>query len=94
MSDLAFHRLPMPKSRHRNLIAIRTTSDLVNRDFTVKATNQLWVTDITEHTKTWIPRIDAALAYLFSWSRAYKRSAAVFQLSAFRGRALSSLATC
>ena len=49
MSDLAIHGLPTPKSRRRNLIAIRTTSDLVNREFTATGPNQLWVTDITEH---------------------------------------------
>jgi transposase InsO family protein len=31
------------------LIAVRTVSDLVNRDFTATGPNQLWVTDITEH---------------------------------------------
>jgi len=66
----------------------------VRRQFHAKAANQLWLTDITEHATTWIPRIVATLAYLFSWSRAYRRSAGVSQLSAFRGRSLSSLATC
>ena len=49
MSDLAIHGLPTPKSRCRNLIAIRTTSDLVNREFTATGPNQLWVTDIERH---------------------------------------------
>jgi hypothetical protein len=30
-------------------VSIATTTDLVNRDFTATAANQLWVTDITEH---------------------------------------------
>jgi len=49
MSSLAIHSLPTPKSRRRNLIAIRITSDLVNRQFTPKAPQQFWVTDVTEH---------------------------------------------
>ena len=49
MSYLAIHGLPTHKSRRRNLIAIRTTSDLVNREFTATAPNQLWVTDIERH---------------------------------------------
>lgn len=40
MSDLAIHGLPTPKSRRRNLIAIRTTSDLVDRQFTATGPNQ------------------------------------------------------
>ena len=48
-SDLAIHGLPTPKSRRRKLIAIRTTSDLVNREFTATGPNQLSVTNITEH---------------------------------------------
>jgi len=34
-----------------NLIAVRTLSDLVNRDFTTTRTNQLWITDIAEHPR-------------------------------------------
>lgn len=49
MRDLAIHGLPTPRSRRRNLIAIRTTSHVVNREFTATAPNRLWVTDITEH---------------------------------------------
>jgi len=33
-------------------VSIASTSDLVNRDVTVTAVNQLWVTDITEHPIT------------------------------------------
>jgi len=68
--------------------------DRVMRDFTAEALNVKWLVGITEHWTAWIPRIVATLAYLFSWSRAYRRSAGVSQLSAFRGRSLSSLATC
>ncbi len=41
--------LPKRRSGKRNLIAVRTTSDLVNRDLSTTGPNQLWVTDITEH---------------------------------------------
>jgi len=43
------HGVPKRRSGKRNLIAVRTTSDLVNRDFSTTGPNQLWVTDITEH---------------------------------------------
>ena len=33
--------------------------DLVERDFTATAPNQLWLTDITEHRTTWIPAVVA-----------------------------------
>ena len=46
------HGLPRRRSRRRNLVSIATSSDLVNRDFTATATNQLWVTDITEQPTT------------------------------------------
>jgi len=49
MADLGLSGLPRRKTRKRNLIGVRTTSDLVNRDFTATGPNQLWVTDITEH---------------------------------------------
>ena len=49
MGQLGIHGLPRRRSRRRNLVSIATTSDLVNRDFTATAANQLWVTDITEH---------------------------------------------
>ena len=49
MAQLGIYGLPRRRSRRRNLVSIATTSDLVNRDFTGTAANQLWVTDITEH---------------------------------------------
>ncbi len=49
MQELQLHGLPKRRTRRRNLIAVRTVSDLVNRNFTVTGPNQLWVTDITEH---------------------------------------------
>lgn len=52
MVQLGIHGLPRRRSRRRNLVSIATSSDLVNRDFTATATNQLWVTDITEHPTT------------------------------------------
>ncbi len=52
MAQLGIHGLPRRKSRRRNLVSIATSSDLVNRDFTATAANQLWVTDITEHPTT------------------------------------------
>ena len=61
MQDLQLHGLPKRRRGRRNLIAVRTVSDLVNRDFTATGPNQLWVTDITEHQTTWIPAIVATL---------------------------------
>ncbi len=49
MQELHLPGLPKRRTGRRNLIAIRTVSDLVNRDFTATGPNQLWVTDITEH---------------------------------------------
>lgn len=49
MAEMGLSGLPRRKSRKRNLITVRTSSDLVNRNFTATAANQLWVTDITEH---------------------------------------------
>jgi hypothetical protein len=39
--------LPRRKSRERNLITVRTSSDLVSWNFTATGHNQLWGTDIT-----------------------------------------------
>jgi transposase InsO family protein len=50
MADLGLSGLPRRKSRKRNLITVRTSSDLVNRNFTATGPNQLWVTDFTEHS--------------------------------------------
>jgi len=52
MAQLGIHGLPRRKPRRRNLVQVATSSDLVNRDFTATAANQLWVTDITEHPTT------------------------------------------
>jgi putative transposase len=49
MADLGLSGLPRRKTRKRNPITVRTTSDLVNRDVTATGPNQLWVSDITEH---------------------------------------------
>jgi len=49
MQELQLRGLPKRGTGRRNLIAVRTVSDLVNRDFTATGPNQLWVTDITEH---------------------------------------------
>jgi putative transposase len=49
MQELQLHGLPKRRSARRNLIAVRSVSDLVNRDFTATGPHQLWVTDITEH---------------------------------------------
>ena len=49
MQELRLQGLPKRRTVRRNLIAVRTVSDLVNRDFTATGPNELWVTDITEH---------------------------------------------
>jgi putative transposase len=49
MQQLQLHGLPKRRTARRNLIAVRTTSDLYKRDFNTSGPNQLWVTDITEH---------------------------------------------
>ena len=50
MANLGLAGLPRKRTRKRNLIGVRTSSDLVNRNFTADQPNQLWVTDITEHS--------------------------------------------
>jgi transposase InsO family protein len=50
MAEMALSGLPRRKSRKRNLITFRTSSGLVNRNFSATGPNQLWVTDITEHS--------------------------------------------
>lgn len=52
MTELGLRGLPRRRAPRRNLANIATASDLVNRDFTATSTNQLWVTDITEHPTT------------------------------------------
>jgi transposase InsO family protein len=49
MQELGLQGLPKRRTGRRNLIAVRTVSDLVNRDFTCCGPNQLWMSDITEH---------------------------------------------
>ena len=49
MQELQLHGLPKRRTARRNLIAVRTTSDLVKRDFTATGPNQLWVSDIERH---------------------------------------------
>ena len=49
MQQLQLPGLPKRRTARQNLIAVRTTSDLVKRDFTAKDPNQLWVTYITVH---------------------------------------------
>lgn len=52
MTELGLRGFPRRRARRRNMANIATASDLVNRNFTATATNQLWVTDITEHPTT------------------------------------------
>jgi len=49
MQELQLRGLPKRRTTRRNSIAVRSVSDLVNRDFTATGPNQLWVTVITEH---------------------------------------------
>jgi len=48
MAELRLKGLPTPKQRKR-FANVATAEDLVCRDFTRDAPNQLWLTDITEH---------------------------------------------
>jgi transposase InsO family protein len=48
MAEARLQGLPKRKQR-RNLVNVATSEDLVCRDFTRDAPNQLWLTDITEH---------------------------------------------
>jgi hypothetical protein len=41
MQELQLNGPPRRRTARRNLIAVRTTSELVNRDFTAKSPNQL-----------------------------------------------------
>ena len=41
MAQLGIHGLSRRRARRRNLVSIATSSDLVNRDFTATAANQL-----------------------------------------------------
>jgi putative transposase len=49
MGRAGLHGLPGPRKTRLHLPKLTTAGDLVRRDFARDATNQLWVTDITEH---------------------------------------------
>ena len=49
MRELGLRGLPGPKKGYKNLKNARTCEDLVQRQFTATAPNELWLTDITEH---------------------------------------------
>lgn len=49
MRQLGIHGLPGPRRGIKNLKNAPTCEDLVQRQFTATAPNQLWLTDITEH---------------------------------------------
>jgi transposase InsO family protein len=51
LAEVDLHGLPQRRARRRNLIAARTTRDLVNRSFTANGPDQLWVTDVTQHPR-------------------------------------------
>ncbi len=52
MRQLGIKGLPGPKKGVKNLKNIATCEDLVQRRFSATAPNQLWLTDITEHSTT------------------------------------------
>jgi putative transposase len=49
MRQLGLQGLPGPKKRSWNKVNEATEKDLVDRDFSASAPNELWLTDITEH---------------------------------------------
>ena len=49
MRELGLKGLPGPKKGYKNLKNARTCEDLVQRQFSASAPNELWLTDITEH---------------------------------------------
>jgi transposase InsO family protein len=49
MRELAIKGLPGPRKGVKNLKNAPTCEDLVQRQFTASAPNELWLTDITEH---------------------------------------------
>ena len=49
MGELGIQGLPGPKKGVKNLKNSATCEDLVQRNFTAAAPNELWLTDITEH---------------------------------------------
>jgi len=50
MRELGIQGLPGPKKGTKNLKNARTCEDLVQRQFTATRPNELWLTDITEHS--------------------------------------------
>lgn len=52
MRELGIKGLPGPRKGIKNLKNAPTCEDLVERNFTASAPNQLWLTDITEHPTT------------------------------------------
>jgi transposase InsO family protein len=52
MRQLGLKGLPGPRKGIKNLKNAPTCEDLVQRDFTATAPNELWLTDITEHPTT------------------------------------------
>jgi transposase InsO family protein len=49
MRELGLRGLPGPKKGYKNLKNAPTCEDLVQRQFTASAPNEVWLTDITEH---------------------------------------------
>jgi putative transposase len=49
MRELGLRGLPGPRKGFKNLKNARTCEDLVQRQFTAAAPNQLWLTDIERH---------------------------------------------
>jgi len=56
-------RASSKETQKRNLISVRTSSDLINRNFTATGPNHLWVTDITEH-----PMREGPFTPAWSWT--------------------------
>ncbi|MGN2638321.1 IS3 family transposase [Nocardia takedensis] len=50
MSELGLHGMPRRRRRGHPLLGVTTPADLVNRAFTATRPNELWCTDITEHS--------------------------------------------
>ncbi len=49
MRQLGIRGLPAPKKRTVNLVNLATEEDLVHRNFVARGSNELWLTDITQH---------------------------------------------
>jgi transposase InsO family protein len=54
-------RFGKAKSRKGSKPGAPSHDDLVRRDFTAKAPNVVWVTDLTEHWTAWIPAVVATV---------------------------------